>query len=72
MAIKGVSGTDQRSESPEMREKGHFVHANHVPDINSRKMKWVLLGGVSCMFLHVGEPSDFINEALCVGLEQVR
>lgn len=43
--LAGFSGTNQRSESPEMREKGQFVHANNVPGINSSKMKWVLLGG---------------------------
>lgn len=56
--LAGVSGTNLRSESPEMREKGQFVHVNNVPGINSSKMKW---GGVSCVFLHVGDPSDFIN-----------
>lgn len=48
--LAGVSGTNQGSESPEMREKGQFVHVNNVPGINSSKMKWVLLGG--CI-LHV-------------------
>lgn len=42
--LAGVSGTDQRSESPETREKGQSVRANSVPGINSSKMKWVLLG----------------------------
>lgn len=42
--LAGISGTNQRSESPEMREKGQSVCANSVPGINSSKMKWVLLG----------------------------
>lgn len=42
--LAGISGTNQRSESPEMREKGQSVRANNVPGINSSKMKWVLLG----------------------------
>lgn len=41
--LAGISGTNQRSESPEMREKGQPVRANNVPGIDS-KMKWVLLG----------------------------
>lgn len=77
--LAGVSGTNERSESPEMREKGQFVHGNNVPGINSSKTKWVFLGGgsVSCVFLYSCDPSDFINKAPCVGsreagLEQVR
>lgn len=38
--LAGVSETNQRSESPEMREKGQFVRVNNVPGINSSKMKW--------------------------------
>lgn len=30
--LAGLSGTAHRSESPEMREKGQFVHASNVPD----------------------------------------
>lgn len=37
--LAGVSGTNQRSESPEMREKGQLVCANNVPGINTSKMK---------------------------------
>lgn len=37
--LAGVSGTNRRSESPEMREKGQFVRVNNVPGINSSKMK---------------------------------
>lgn len=42
--LAGISGTNQRSESPEMREEGQSVRANNFPGINSSKMKWVLLG----------------------------
>lgn len=42
--LAGISGTNQRSESPEVRGKGQSVRANNVPGINSSKMKWVLLG----------------------------
>lgn len=59
--LAGVSGTNQRSESPEMREKGQCVRANNVPGINSSRMKWVFLGGVSYMLLHWNDPSDFVN-----------
>lgn len=48
--LAGISGTNQRSESPEMREKGQSVHANNVPGINSSKMKWVFLGVYSTNF----------------------
>lgn len=52
--LAGFSGTNRRSESPEMREKGQFVHANNVPGINSSKMKWVLLGVYpACSFMWV-------------------
>ena len=43
--LAGVSGTNQRSESPEKREKGQCVRAKNVPGINSSKMNWVLLRG---------------------------
>lgn len=42
--LAGISGTNQGSESPEMRERGQSVHGNSVPGINSSRMKWVLLG----------------------------
>lgn len=42
--LAGLSGTAHRSESPEMREKGQFVHASNVPDINSSSMERVLTG----------------------------
>lgn len=59
--LAGVSGTNWRSQSPEMREKGQLVRAYNVPGINSSKMKWVLLGGESCMFLNVHDPSGFMS-----------
>lgn len=50
--LAGISGTDQSSESPEMREKGQSVRANNVPGINSSKMKWVLLRvNPTCSFI---------------------
>ena len=33
--LAGLSGTAHRSESPEMREKGQFVHASNVPDYSN-------------------------------------